>query len=323
MELLERCKQLCLKKPKTVLLPDALDLRVLRAARYLKDNRLAEPILIGSPVRIREVASAAKLRTNGIKVRKPEHDPQFDHLVRAFCDKQKDKGLTRREAAALLKKPFWYAADWLSRKSNDLCATASAVGNIVDAGLRLTGLQDDIQTVSGFYILVAPDNEQTFFFADGLIVPRPTEAQLADIAIATGKSYEQLSGQEARVAMLSFSTAGSAEHPLAQKVVDALKLVREKRPGLLVDGEVQFDAAVTPRVAMQKMPEGRLEGRANVFVFPSLSAVDIGIKMAQHLAGYQVFGPFIQGLKTPLYHISGESAGDEIVNGIILASCLD
>ena len=322
MELLERCKQLCLKKPKTVLLPDALDLRVLRAARYLKDNRLAEPVLIGSPVHIREVASAAKLRTNGIKVRKPEHDAQFDHLVRALCDKRKDKGLTRREAAALLKKPVWYAADRLRRSAAELCASGSVISDIVEAGVWLTGLQDDTQTVSGFCLLAAPDTGQVFLFADGLIVPRPDEKQLADIAIAAGKSFEQLTGQEARVAMLSFSTAGSAEHPLAQKVVDALKLVRERQPGLLADGEVQFDAAMTPRVAAQKMPAGRLEGRANVFVFPSLNAADIGVKMAQHLGGYRAFGPFIQGLKKPFYYIDGESTSEEIVNGIVLASCL-
>ncbi len=324
MELLERCKQLCLKKPKTVLLPDALDLRVLRAARYLKDKRLAEPVLIGSPVQIREIASAAKLRTNGIKVHKPEHDARFDHLVRAFFDKRKEKGLTRRETNDLLKQPLWYAAQQLNREERSLCAVGnnSDIAGIVKAVLQLTGLNENGQTVSGFYLLLSPDEKQVFVFADGLIVPRPDESQLADIAIASSRSFEHLSGQEARTALLSFSTAGSAEHPMAQKVIDALKLVRERKPGLLVGGEVQFDAAMVPRVAAQKMPGSRLEGKANVFVFPSLNAADIGVKIAVHLAGYQSFGPFIQGLKNPFYYIRQESTSEDIVNGIVLASCL-
>ncbi len=324
MELLERCKQSCLKKPKTVLLPDAMDLRVLRAARYLKDNRMAEPVLIGSPVQIREVASAAKLRTNGIKVRKPEHDARFDHLVRAFFDKSKEKGLTRREASDLLKQPLWYTAQQLNREAGALCAVGvgNGISEIVRAGIQLTEIQEEIQTLSGFYLLHSADEKRVFVFADGLIVPRPDEMQLADIAIATSRNFEHLSGQEARTALLSFSTAGSAEHPLAQKVIDALKLVRERKPGLLVDGEVQFDAAIVPRVAAQKMPASRLEGKANVFVFPSLNAADIGLKMAQHLGGYRIFGPFIQGLKSPFYYIRQESTSEDIVNGIVLASCL-
>lgn len=324
MKLLERCKQLCLKKPKTVLLPDAMDLRVLRAARYLKDNRLAEPVLIGSPVQIRDFASAAKLRTNGIKVRKPEHDARFDHLVRAFYNNRKGHDFSRRDAFELLKKPLWYAARRLSLEKNALCAVGNNadIAGIINAALQLTGLQEKIKTVSGFYLLSAPDEEQVFVFADGLIVPRPSEEQLADIAIASGKSFELLSGREARTAMLAFSTAGSAEHPMAQKVIDALKLVRERQPGLLVDGEVQFDAATVPQVAAQKMPGSRLKGEANVFVFPSLNAADIGLKIAVHLAGYRAFGPFIQGLKSPFYYFGKESTTEEIVNGIVVASCL-
>jgi len=323
-DLLNRCRQLCLKKPRTVLLPDAMDVRAIQTARFLQDHNLAKPILVGSPVRIREFAAANKINTSGIKVRKPEHDPKFEHLVRAFYDKRKAKGLSRTEARELLKKPLWYAAMVLQLGQADLCVAGneSATAEVLKAGIQVVGLEQDIQTVSGFFMMIAPDDKQTLSFSDCAVVPRPTEAQLADIAISTSRNFEKLTGQEARTAMLSFSTAGSAEHALTEKIRTALIIVQQKQPGMLVDGEVQFDAAVVPEVGRKKMPASRLQGQANVFIFPSLNAGNIGYKIAERLAGYRAIGPFIQGLARPFHDLSRGCSTEDIVNTVIVGSRL-
>lgn len=324
VKLLTHCRQICLKKPRTVLLPDAMDVRTLQAARYLKDNRLAKPVLVGSPVKLREFASENKINTSGIKVRKPEHDPKFDHLVRAFYDKRKAKGLSRLEAQELLKKPLWYAAMALQLGQADLSVSGnqSATAEVLKAGIQVVGLEQGIQTVSSFFVMIAPDDTQTLAFSDCAVVPRPTDAQLADIAISTSRNFEKLSGQEARTALLSFSTAGSAEHALTQTVRDALDMVHQKQPGLLVDGEVQFDAAIVPAIARQKIPASRLQGQANVFIFPSLNAGNIGYKIAERIAGYTAIGPFIQGLAKPFHDLSRGCSTEDIVNTVIVGSCM-
>lgn len=323
-ELLIRCRQICHAKPKTVLLPDAMDVRVLLAARRLKNERLAEPVLIGSPVKLREFASANKINTSGIKIRKPEHDAKFEHLVRVFYDKRKEKGISRLEARDQLKDPLWYAAMVLQRDQADLCVAGnhSVTAEVLRAGLQVVGLQEGFKTVSSFFVMIAPDGLQTVAFSDCAVVPRPTEMQLADIAISTSRNFAKLIGLEARTALLSFSTAGSAEHELTKTVREALEIIRQKQPGLLVDGELQFDAAIDPETSRKKMPNGRLQGQANVFVFPSLNAGNIGYKIAERIAGYTAIGPFIQGLVKPFHDLSRGCSTQDIVNTVIVGSCM-
>jgi len=324
VELLNHCRQSCQKKQRTVLLPDAMDIRTIQAARILKDNKLAEPVLIGSPVHIREFASAHKLNTTGVKVHKPEHDPKFEHQVRAFYEKRKEKGLSRFQARELLKQPLWYAAMLLNQEQADLCVAGneSATANVLRAGIQIIGLYQGIKTVSSFFIMVAPDDTRTLAFADCAVVPRPTSEQLVDIAVSTSRNFEKLTGRDARTAMLSFSTAGSANHALSENVADAVERVNRMHPGLIVDGEIQFDAAIVPEIAKQKMPGSKLQGAANVFVFPSLNAGNIGYKIAERIAGYRAIGPFIQGLAKPFHDLSRGCSTEDIVNTVILGSCL-
>ncbi len=324
MNLLEQCLAACKQKPKTILFPDALDICVIRAARYLKDENLAEPVLIGSPVAVREFAAEHHISTRGIRVQKPEHDPQFEHRVRLFFDKEKESGLHRYQAANRLKQPVWYAADLLARGKADLvlAGNLSATDDVLRAAMRMIGTAENKETVSSFCILTDADEKRVFAFTDGVVIPRPNEKQLTDMAVETARHFEALTGQTPRVALLSFSTKGSAEHPLIEPQKAALERIRVRRPDLLVDGEVQFDAAITPRVAAQKMPESPLEGQANVLVFPSLNAADIGYKIAQHLAGYHLFGPFVQGLQKPMGLISAQNTSEEMINTALMASCL-
>ncbi len=324
MKLLEECLAACKQKPRTILFPDAEDVRIIEAARYLKDERLAEPVLIGSPVRVREFAAEQHRSTRGIKVQKPEHDSQFEHRVRRFFDKQKQNGMQRYEARDYLKQPNAYAADALQAGKGDLCLTGntSAVSEVLQAALRLLEKEEHIQTVSSFALLSDADEKTVFAFADTVVIPRPKASQLAEIAVNTAKNFERISRETARVAMLSFSTNGSADHALTEAVKEAVAQIHSEQPGLCVDGEIQFDAAVTPKVATQKMPESKLAGQANVFIFPSLNAANIGFKIAQHLAGYAAYGPFIQGLQKPVGLLSAQSTTQEIINTALLASCL-
>lgn len=322
--LLHKCREQCRAKPKTVLLPDAQDLRVLHAARSLKDQHLAEPVLVGSPVTLRELAADHKINTVGLKVRKPQHDPNFEHFVTEFFEKRKDKGLTRREAGDKLKQPLWYAAMSLNNGQADLLVAGnqSTTADVLRAGLQILGLQEGMKTASSFFIMVAPDDTQTLAFSDCAVVPRPSAEQLVDIAISTSRNFEKLSGEEAQTVLLSFSTAGSAEHPLAQNVITTLDLLRQKYPGLSVDGEMQFDTALIAEVAQKKMPQSPLAGKANVLIFPSLNAGNIGCKIAERLAGYKAIGPFIQGLAKPFYDLSRGCSTEDIINTVIVGSCM-
>jgi len=324
MKLLDRCLRKCRQTQKTILFADAQDVRVIEAVRYLKDNKLAEPVLVGSPVQVREFASAHGLSTRGIKVHKPRHDPEFDHRVRMFYEKRKEKGLLRHEAEAYLCQPLWYAADALARGKGDICIAGnlSTTAEVLRAGIRMVGLQEDVETVSSFFIMTDTDEKQLFAFADAAVMPRPTAEQLADIAISTARNFERLTATEARVALLSFSTNGSAEHAMTKPLLQALESIRERQPGLCVDGEIQFDAAVAADVAAKKMPDSSLAGRANVFIFPSLNAANIGYKLAQHLGGFRALGPFIQGLQYPLHDLSRGCTSEEIIQTAILASCM-
>lgn len=323
-QLLQRCRQICLAKPRTVLLPDARDLRVLQAARFLKDQRLAIPVLVGSPVSLREFAAEHKINTSGLKVRKPQHDPKFEHLVTAFFEKRKEKGITRREAGEQLRNPLWYAAMALHTHQADLSVAGnlSTTADVLRAGLQILGLQEGMETVSSFFMMIAPEGNQTLSFSDCAVVPRPTESQLADIAISSSRNFEKLSGQEAYAAMLSFSTAGSAIHPLVERVQNALRLVQRRQPGLQIDGEMQFDTALVEEIARKKMPNSPFAGEANVLIFPSLSAGNIGYKIAERLGDYKAIGPFIQGLAKPFYDLSRGCSTEDIVNTVILGSCL-
>ncbi len=324
MKWLEPCVAACKQKPKTILFPDAEDARVIEAVRYLKDERLAEPVLIGSPVQVREFAGERHLSTRGIKVQKPEHDARFEHRVRRFFDIQKQNGMQRYEARDYLKQPVAYAADALQAGKGDLCLAGniSTPGKVLQAGLRLLDKTGSTQTISSFAIVSDAEEKRVFAFADTAVVPRPQTGQLAEMAVATAKNFERLTGIVPRVALLSFSTNGSADHVLTEPVKAALEQIHREQPGLCADGEIQFDAAIMPQVAAQKMPESKLAGQANVFIFPSLNAANIGLKIAQHLAGYSVTGPFIQGLQSPMGLLSAQSTTEEIIRTALMASCL-
>ncbi len=324
MKLLEHCRELCRKSPRSVVFPDACDARVLHAANQLKTEGLAEPILIGHPFELRDLAHCSGVALPCLTIVDPVASAASAGFARTLQERQREKGMSEAEATSLIHNPLYYGASMVASGQAELCIAGnlSTTGDVIRAALRCIGLAPGQKTVSSIFLMVSPDGTETRAFADAGVVPEPDPGQLADIAIDSARNYASLTGETPRVAMLSFSTHGSSNHPAAQRVREACELVRQRHPDLLVDGELQFDAAIVPEVARQKSPDSPLQGQSNVLVFPSLSAGNIGYKVAQRLCDYLALGPLLQGLGKPMHDLSRGASADDIVDVTVLASCM-
>ena len=321
MKLLDKARAQCVANPKRIVFPDANDVRLLNAANDMKLAGLAEPILLGNPLELRDCAHSAGIPMPCLTVLAPEYAGCFDEMVSIYIAKQR-KPLDREEAIKRLKDPVNFSMMMVDQGYADICISGnlSTTGNVIRAAIRGVGVSKESKTVSSFFLMLAPEGDNVYAFADAGVIPVPTVEQLADIAIDTARNYKKLTGNEPRVAMLSFSTKGSASHPVVNNVIEATELVRQREPDLIIDGEVQFDAAIVPAVAKQKMPNSPLEGSANVFVFPSLSAANIAYKVAQRLGGYIAVGPMLQGLAGHVHDLSRGCSVDDIIDISVLAS---
>ncbi len=307
-----------------VVFPDALDQRVIVAASTLATQHNITPILIVNPFELRDFCLARGLRLRGTMVIDPARgDRRLDYLD--YLKVRMPKATTE-ELNARLEEPLWYAASMLAAGDAEFCIAGniSSTANVLRAGIRVIGLEEGNKTVSSVMFMYPPQaacgmDQRILGFADCGVVPEPNPTQLADIAIAAAKNFESVTGERAKVAMLSFSSYGSAKHPAAEKVAEAVQQIKQRMPDLCVDGELQFDAAIVPEVAKQKAAQSPLLGRANVFVFPSLEASNIGYKIAQRLGGYDAIGPMIQGLRLPMHDLSRGCSCDEIIQVSLLA----
>ncbi len=297
-----------------VAFPDAEDVRSIEAAKILKDNAIAKPVLVGNKDKITALAIDSKLEIEGVDIVDPENSEWADDFAHILFEKRKHKGMTIEKAKETIKDPLYFAG--LMLETDKVSATVggniSSTGNVLRAAIHTVGVAEGISIVSSFFIMVFP--EKMYCFADCAVNPDPSSEHLADIAISSAKNYKAITGEDPKVAMLSFSTKGSAEHPAVDKVQQATKLVTQKAPEIPTDGELQLDAAILPSVGERKAPGSNVAGKANVLVFPDLNSGNIGYKLTQRLAGAEAVGPIVQGLKKPYCDLSRGCSTDDMVN---------
>lgn len=309
-------------KPTRIALSDGADARVVEAALRAVRQGIAQPVLVGDTKAVRAalLEQGIGLDQGCVAIEDPAQSHRFDAYANAYQRLRRGRGVARSEAEAVMRTPLGYAAMMVRAGDADatLGGAAATTADTVRAAIQIIGMAPGERQVSSFFLMMLcePHHEKkgAFVFADCGLIIEPGAAELAGIALASAASYERLTGRQAKVAMLSFSTAGSAAHARIDRVVEACRLAKHERPDLAIDGELQFDAAFIQSVASAKAPGAATAGNANVFVFPSLEAGNIGYKIAQRIGGAKAIGPILQGLAKPANDLSRGCSPQDVFN---------
>ena len=313
-------------KGRTIVLPEGTEERTLRAASILAQEGIAKIVLLGSLAEMDRLAKKNGTDLTGVELVDPVESPKLKEYSQVLFELRKNKGMKEDEALELAKNPLYFGS--LMVKNGDahgmVAGAQNTTGDVLRPALQIIKTEQGISSVSGAFVMILPDKEYgengIMVFADCAVNPNPTAEQLAEIAYLSGKTTKSLVGFEPKIAMLSFSTKGSANHELVDKVVKATEIAKEKYPQLAIDGELQADAAIIASVGASKAPDSPVAGKANVLVFPDLQSGNIGYKLVQRLAKAEAVGPVLQGMAKPVNDLSRGCSIDDIVNTVAITA---
>lgn len=326
MPFIEEIKNRAKQQIKTIILPEATDIRILKAAQIVNKEKYAKVVLIGNKEEIERLIKENNLELGDTQIIDPAKSDKTSEYAKELYELRKAKGMTEEQAQKSILEPIYYGMMMVKLNHADglVSGAAHSTADTLRPALQILKTAPGTKLVSAFFVMVVPNCEYgangTFIFADSGLNEEPDAEKLSEIAISSSKSFKQLVGEEPKVAMLSYSTMGSAKSELTQKVIDATKLLKEKEPNIKADGELQLDAAIIPEIAKSKAPESTVAGEANVLIFPDLDAGNIGYKLVQRLAKAEAYGPLCQGIAKPVNDLSRGCSYQDIAGVIAITA---
>lgn len=326
MSFIETIKEKAKKEIKTIVLPEGSDIRTLKAASIVQQENYANLIILGDKTKIEEMASTNNLDISKVTIINPIESENYEIYVQLFYELRKAKGMTLEKARETIKDETYFGMMMVKNGDADglVSGACHSTSDTLRPALQILKTAPGTKLVSAFFVMVVPNCEYgengIFIFSDSGLNEYPDADALSEIAISSANSFKQLVGAEPKVAMLSYSTYGSAHSPLTDKVVEAAKILKEKAPNLICDGELQLDAAIIPEIAASKAPGSPVQGKANTLIFPDLDAGNIGYKLVQRLAKAEAYGPLCQGIAKPVNDLSRGCSAEDIAGVIAITA---